>query len=130
MTKLRQQQKRIDELSGKLRTDAKQLSLYGWYISSDSDVFSIIKLREYIEKSEIDKVDEIMKQHYTSNLDTILKNLSNLYPDRKEIFLQATSSHKQGMYYASTLLFLSQADGICKGNPFVLRNDKKVCERK
>ncbi|MGI8633967.1 MAG: hypothetical protein ACR2KZ_01055 [Segetibacter sp.] len=123
--KLKEQQKRIDELTGLMSKAMKELSLHGWYISGKSEVATIINLMDNLKKPDIEKVDETMKLHYDSNFDTIMADLNNLFPERKEIFTQAAKCHKLEIYYASISLFLSQSDGICKGYLFILKNEKK-----
>ena len=123
--KLKEQQKEIDELSGMMNKTMRKLSLHGWYISATIEVATLISLMENIKKGDTGKVDNTMKLHYDSNFDTIITDLSKSFFDRKEIFAQAAKAHKLKMYYASISLFLSQADGICKGYLFILKNEKK-----
>lgn len=53
-----------------------------------------------------------------------------MYPDRKSIFREALKAHKLKMYYSSTSLFLSQADGICQGQLFILKNEKATLKKR
>lgn len=48
--------------------------------------------------------------------------------ERSEIIKEAFSAHKKKMYYSSTILFLSQADGITESKMFIERKkfDKKI----
>lgn len=105
--------KRLSENLKKTPESLLLLSKYGWYLDLGSELYLPNQLGSLIKEDEIDKVDEILIEYYTENLDEILINLSAKYPDRKEIFQQIISGHKEQKYYLTIPCILTQVDGIC-----------------
>ncbi len=102
------------------------LAQNGWYIEEQSAIIKTIELIKMIQIGETEKVDLFFKDYYTKKSKSILKRQIELYPNRAEIIAEAYRAHKLKMYYASTSLFLSQADGICKGELFKTRRQKEA----
>lgn len=105
--------KRLSENLKKTPESLLLLSKYGWYLDFGSELYLPNQLGSLIKEDEVDKVDEILIEYYTENLDEILINLSAKYPDRKEIFQQIISGHKEQKYYLTIPCILTQVDGIC-----------------
>lgn len=101
------------------------LAQNGWYIEEQSGIIKTIELIKMIQIGEVEKVDLFFKDYYTVNSKSILKRQLELYPNRAGIITEAYRAHKLKMYHASTCLFLSQADGICKGELFKTRRQKE-----
>lgn len=125
LKELNEHQKKLDELSANMIKAMKELSTLGWYISGKTEILSIAKLAAEIKSGHLENIDETMRSYYNSEFDSTIQNLKNLYPERDKIFTEAANAHKQNMYFASTTLFLAQADGICKGHLYITKNEKK-----
>lgn len=70
-------------------------------------------------------IENEMSHFYRSNLISTKSDLINLSPERELIIEEAFQVHSQKYYSASTLLFLSIADGLCEGSLYSLKNNKK-----
>lgn len=94
------------------------LSRHGWYLSgrmTAGDVYDIFVL---VKDGELLETENRLIRYYKSNLTVIKKGLCSLHTDRKSILTEAFLCHKKGLFFASTMLFLSQGDGICSGKVF------------
>ena len=94
------------------------LANYGWYISGGMRVTSILEIHFHIKEKKINEAEKILINYYKNDIKRINGKLVKKYLDRKEILDEAFQAHKKGMYFCSTMLFLSQADGICEGKLF------------
>jgi len=102
------------------------LADHGWYVSNTMLVGDILASALKAINKDGSAVNNQMTRFYNSELKSIIKNISSLYPERKEIFKEALTCHIQKKYHASTLIFLSQCDGICDGKMFKIKNNKKA----
>ena len=59
--------------------------------------------------------ETICSGYYRDNLDKLRERLTIAHRDRKDLLEEAFKCHEQGLYFASTCLFVSQADGLGKG---------------
>ncbi|MFH1118536.1 MAG: hypothetical protein V1775_01850 [Bacteroidota bacterium] len=94
------------------------LSTLGWYISSEmleKDVFQIFLS---IKNGDIEAIEKMLLQYYNETLDQKMNDLLNKYPEKENIISETFKAHNNEMYFASTILFLSLTDGICKGRLF------------
>lgn len=105
--------KRISENLKKTPESILLLSKYSWYLDFDSEMYLPIQLKNLIIDGKVDEVDKILMEYYNENMDNVLENLSMNYPDRKEIFEQIISAHKEQKYFLTIPCILSQVDGIC-----------------
>jgi hypothetical protein len=101
------------------------LSKYGWYISEMIPIPDFLKITLLFEAGRIEEADKKMADHYRKNHEQIILKIISRNKDRKSIIEEASKAHISEMYFASTILFISQADGICDGKIFV-RDDKKL----
>lgn len=115
-----------------LNTNAYLLSKYGWYISTNMMTDSVFKIFEAIQNDNIEIAEVFFLRYYRKNISNIKTFLIKKYPDRELLITEIFKAHKQKMYFSSTILFLSQADGICEGKIFrgkkaleTYLNDKK-----
>lgn len=98
---------------------------YGWYIPYKLMVKDIVVLVNKFENNEIEKADTFLVKFFKKEFLAIKEELIKSFPERKNILLEAFSAHKKKMFYASTILFLSQADGITKNKIFLGGHFKK-----
>jgi len=89
------------------------LANYGWYLNFDSRFNLPNKLGQLIREDKIEEVDEFLIEYYNENIDRMFNDLSNHFPERKEIFIQILASHKKKQYYLTIPCVLAQIDGIC-----------------
>lgn len=101
------------------------LSKYGWYISEMIPLSDLVDIHQLFEVGKIEEADTKMADHYRENYVQIIRRIISRHKDRKSIIEESSQAHKSQMYFASTILFISQADGICDGTIFV-RADKKL----
>lgn len=94
------------------------LSTYGWYISPIMKYKDVFEIFIDIQNLNIKKAEGILLKYYRKEINNIKKNLIENYPERKNVISEAFKAHKQKMYFSSTILFLSQADGIGDGKIF------------
>ncbi len=101
------------------------LSKYGWYINANFSINFILELANYVKQKNAKELENEIIKYYKHNIDGIRKNLLIKYNDRQILLEEAFNAHKREMYFSSTILFLSQADGLCDGNFFLLAKNKK-----
>ena len=134
----------IGEIYGKLQEDLRQaaiqfqkdlvplkqfekenailLSQYGWYISSWMMMDDVWRMLAAVRDGRMAEVEQQMMQYYRDNLTDLCTWLCEKHPDRSVLLRQAFDAHEKNMFYASTILFLSQADGLGDGK--LLRKSK------
>lgn len=116
---------KLNETMGWVTANSITLSKYGWYLS---DKMSIVLWRDVfiaIHKNKTETLDKILMRYYRKNTNRIKSVLLEKFPERKEVISEMFMAQKKKMYFSSTLLFLSQADGICEGKLFKLSKNKK-----
>ena len=96
----------------------------GWYIDEQMPMSIALEGMKHVSNNEIKKLDKLFCDYYTESAKEILKYQVFRYTDREKILTEAYKAHDKRMYFASIALFLSQADGICKGELFKTRKDK------
>jgi hypothetical protein len=105
--------KRIGENLKKTPEALMLLSKYGWYLNFESELYLPNQLGNLLKEDKVEEVDRLLMEYYTENLDSILNSLNTKYSDRKEIFNQIISAHKEKKYFLSIPCILTQIDGIC-----------------
>lgn len=105
------------------------LADHGWYVSNTMLVGDIFSGALKAIRKDKKAVDYQMVKFYRAEIKSIVKNISSLYPERKLIFKEGKICHDRKNYHASTLLFLSQCDGICDGSMFSIKNSKQALKK-
>lgn len=132
LTNLSKMMEEINKLGGISAILAKKLKLsnpsmsentrlllnYGWYISGDIEMKQLSEAVELIKFDDVKTAEKILTDFYKHNLKSIELKLILKHPERESIFKEAFKAHKNEMFYGSTILFLSQADGIIDGKIF------------
>jgi hypothetical protein len=103
---------------------------YGWYIPRFIEVGIVFDLLKLFEEEKSEKANEILIKYFKQNLKEIHGDLIRLHPDRANIIREAFLAHKKKLYFSSTILFLSQADGICDSIIFTESKLKKIKNKK
>ena len=99
---------------------------YGWYIPPFIEiriVFDIIKL---FENDKIIEAENILINYFKKNLEKIKSALITRHSKRTDILNEAFLAHRKKLFYSSTIIFLSRADGICDSIIFRGSEIKKI----
>ena len=99
---------------------------YGWYIPRFIEVRIVFNLQRLFEEGKSEEANKILIKYFKQNLKEIQEDLIRLHPDRANIIREAFLAHKKKLYFSSTILFLSQADGICDSIIFTESKLKKI----
>ena len=100
------------------------LSTHGWYVSDTSTITEGIILAAEAAKGNAEKVDNTLQKFYQKQCSSIILRLKKRFPERANILDEALKAHKRKMFYSSTCLFLSTADGLLDGTLFKTKGDK------
>lgn len=92
------------------------LTNYGWYIDPQMKIEFVTQIFDALSSKQKEIVDDILIEYYRNNTNEI--QIVGKYPERKMLLEEAFVAHKSKMYFSSTILFLSQADGILGGHMF------------
>lgn len=122
-------QKAFEEFAKKFPESLQNLAKSGWYICAASPISDAIYLNNLLKQGENHKVDLHMQEFYESEFKKLTNILVNDFPERKKLILEGVRAHKKNMYFASTILFLSIADGLCSGSLFMIRDEKKKLKK-
>ncbi len=97
----------------------KNLAVYGWYISGDISLIDLAHLKPVLVSKNTQKLDEFMIDFYQKEIDRMVDVLIKRYPGREALLKEARDCYHEKKYHASTILLISQADGICLGKLFL-----------
>lgn len=103
---------------------------YGWYIPRFIKMKIAFHILELFEEEKTEEANKILIKYFKQNLKEIQADLIRLHPDRTNIINEAFLAHKKRLYFSSTILFLSQADGICDSIIFTESKLKKLKNKK
>ena len=101
----------------------------GWLIPYELMVREVMLLAFQFENNQIEKADNFLINYFKKQLTRIKRELIKKHPNREAILKEAFEAHKKKMYYSSTILFISQADGITENNILSGRNFKNFVKR-
>lgn len=110
--------KALDIKNPSIEENTKLLLNYGWYISAKMQLKKISNVIELIKLEKIEDAENILITFFKENLEKIEEQLIDKHTERKDIINEAFKAHRNEMYYSSTILFLSQSDGIIDGKIF------------
>jgi hypothetical protein len=103
---------------------------YGWYIPRFIEVRIVFDILKLFEEEKGEEANKILVKYFKQNLKEIQDDLIRLHPDRGNVIREAFLAHKKKLYFSSTILFLSQADGICDSIIFTESKLKKIKNKK
>jgi hypothetical protein len=101
-----------------LNTNGYLLSTFGWYISENMMTNHVFKIFADIKNNKINSAEDLLLKYFRKNIGNIKSSLIEKFPNRQELITEAFKAHQQKICFSSTILFLSQADGICDGKFF------------
>lgn len=117
--------KAFDKIGVSIHQGQKILAEHGWYLSEDMEINVALGANNLPENIINEVLDSKMVDYYSTNLKLLTDKICSKYPDRAEILKEAYQVHDKGYYFASTSLYLAQADGILNGLLFKTRSKKK-----
>ena len=106
------------------------LSEHGWYVSSEIKLLDILDIFKSFENDTFKEKEPKIIDFYRVNLTKLESKLLIKHVNRQAIIKEAFLAHKQKLYHSSTILFLSQADGLCDGKIFSGKNKNEYFESK
>jgi hypothetical protein len=106
------------EYGKKIRPSLITLAKHGWYICGSAEMDASLLLEKEFKKGNIGKADKFLIEFYEEEFDKIVDNICRLHPERIKVIREAKKAHRLKMYFCSTILFLSTADGIFEGTLF------------
>jgi len=118
----------IDLFNKKLPKYLVDIASYGWYLDFQTDMDLSVKLANYIEDKEIEKVDAYLIDYYSNDFEKIINKLSTNHPNRKKLFDELKIAFDNEYFSLGIPLVLSQIDGICHdytNKLFFIKNNKK-----
>lgn len=107
----------------------KSIAGFGWYIDGDIPPGCITAIMEKSISGDVEALDAYFVKYFKENLENLAKSIIMRQNARAKIVIEALECHKEEKYHASTILFLSQSDGICNGQLFTTKNEKKALKK-
>jgi hypothetical protein len=101
-------------------------AVHGWYIYDGFSVEDVLILLKLLSENKVFDADERWIQLFEVNFDEIESDLCELHKETFHVFKEAILCHKNGFFYASTILFISLSDGIAQGKLFTDRYFQKI----
>jgi len=101
----------------------------GWLIPYDLMVKDVMLLAFQFENNQIDEADKYLIKFFKKEKKRIEKELIEKFPERTEILKEAFKAHQKGMFHSSTILFISQSDGITDNNIFMGKKFRKFAKQ-
>lgn len=102
----------------------------GWYIPRFVMAKMVYNVSKLIDDGDIVEAENILIKYFKKNIKEIEATLIESHPERSQILHEAFLCFKKKYYYASTILFLSQADGICDAIIFRAKKIKSTKNNK
>lgn len=107
----------------------KSIAGYGWYIDGGITMGYTTHLMEKAVNGDNEFLDKFFAKYYRENIDRLSEILKKRQDSRQKIIIEALDCHNEKKYHASTVLFLSQADGICNGQLFRTKKEKESLKK-
>lgn len=103
-----------DQLPNEYRAALLVLAHEGWYFDLEAMEFGTpLEIANNFQSGDRETAETHLCDHYRDRLNEIEQQLTKWFPSRLAIFRDAFQAHRQGLYFASIPLFLSQIDGVC-----------------
>lgn len=109
--------------------DAILLSHHGWYLCSSIPTGSAWKALSSARAGYPDQAENICASYYRAELPALEERLCIRHKDRKNLLGEAFECHRTHLYFASTILFTSQADGLGDGKLLSKGKSKKYLSK-
>ncbi len=99
---------------------------HGWYIYDGSSLEDVLIILKLFNEEKIIKAEGKLTTIIEINLDEIEFDLYEINKEHSQIVKEAIHCHRMELFYASTILFLSLADGLTKGKLFTKSYIQKI----
>ena len=90
-----------------------ELSKRGWFFGIITNLAQPLKILPLIQLQQFDELDKIMLDEVKQRLIWIEDYLIKYNPKRERIIRESFLNHREGRYFSSACLLISQVDGIC-----------------
>jgi hypothetical protein len=124
-TLLKKMSESISKFSAVSEVGFKKLADFGWYVDADIPLGYTTNLMEKAIENNVEFLNNFFIDYYQTAINQRLSSFKVKHNKRLEIIKEAIDCHNEKKYYASTILFLSQADGMCDGYLFKGRGGRK-----
>ncbi|WP_299155894.1 hypothetical protein [uncultured Christiangramia sp.] len=118
-----------DEIRMSFKDQDQLFAKYGWYIFDGTSLEEVLIILKYFNQDNEGLAQEKIKNIIEKNFEEIETDLITLNSESDHIIKEAINCHKQELFYASTILFLSITDGISKGKLFNSKYFEKIKKR-
>lgn len=105
-------QRQLREMPSEVRAQLAVLMARGWCLDPEMPHTWGQGLAEAFEEGEEEEAQQWLVDYFRGRLDEIEKTLVERHPQRAVILAQAFQAHRQGLYFLSIPVMLSQADGV------------------
>jgi hypothetical protein len=128
-TLLKKMSESISKFSAVSEVGFKKLADFGWYVDADIPLGYTTNLMEKAMESDVAFLNNFFINYYQTAINQRISSFKLNHNKRLDIIKEAIDCHNEKKYYASTILFLSQADGMCNGYLFNGRNKKQELKK-
>lgn len=118
----------IKNLPPKVQEALISLAEKGWYVDPSMALPGLWLAQELARNGDSETMEELLKEHFESQLGEIEKSLVKALPHRERVLRSAFWAHREGRFELSVPVFLAQADGIfmdLTGYHFFMRDKKE-----
>lgn len=122
---IKKMQKGVLRFGAASETGFKKLADFGWYINADFSIGYTTNLMEKAIEGDLEFLNNFFVPYYRTFIQKKTNRFKSKNKLRSDIIKEAIDCHNEKRYYASTMLFLSQSDGICGGYLFKGRERKQ-----
>lgn len=105
-------QQQLREMPGEVRAQLAVLMARGWCLDPEMPHTWGRDLAEAFEEGQEEEAQQWLVDYFKDRLDEIEKTLTDRHPQRAVILAQAFQAHRNGQYFLSIPVMLSQADGV------------------
>lgn len=88
------------------------LAAHGWYLDQDMKLGVVFEILSAIRDDRPAEAIERIAKHYRENLAGLRRRLVQHHVERESLLSEAFEAHAAAKYFSSTILFLSQVEGV------------------
>tara|TARA_R110000744_G_scaffold10808_1_gene33381 strand:- start:48 stop:674 length:627 start_codon:yes stop_codon:yes gene_type:complete len=107
----------------------KKLADFGWYVDAHISLGYTTSLMEKAMEGDVEFLNNFFIDYYQKAIKQRISSFKLKHNARLDIIKEAFDCHNEKKYYASTILFLSQSDGMCGGYLFKGGNRKQELKK-
>ncbi len=125
---VRELQEVVKSLPPRIQEALLSLADKGWYLDPEMALPGLWLAQELARKGDSEQMEELLKNHFESQLGEIEESLVEAFPARERVLRSAFWAHRDERFELSVPVFLAQADGIfmdLTGYHFFMRDKKE-----